>query len=220
MEMGRHTEVADKFSHCLESSHLETQPYRFWLLKDVFTQDVSRAIKDLPFAPSSIGETEGRRETHNTSRTFFSEENRGKFDVCRDVAEVLQSKEIVRKLEKTCWINLKGSYLRIEYCQDSGDFWLEPHTDIPEKLFTMLVYLSTDPGSQDWGTDVYDDDMKLVATAPYKFNDGLIFIAGPNTFHGFHKRRIDGVRKLIIVNYVRDGWRARDQLAFPDQPIG
>jgi hypothetical protein len=39
------------------------------------------------------------------------------------------------------------------------------------------------------------------------------------TYHGFEKRKIDGVRKSIIINYVTNEWRAREQLAFPDEPI-
>jgi hypothetical protein len=27
------------------------------------------------------------------------------------------------------------------------------------------------------------------------------------------------VRKSVIINYVTNEWRAREQLAFPDQPI-
>ena len=37
--------------------------------------------------------------------------------------------------------------------------------------------------------------------------------------HGFEPRQIDGVRKSVIVNYVTNDWRAREQLAFPDTPI-
>ena len=46
----------------------------------------------------------------------------------------------IRKLEGTCGIDLSDGHLRIEYTQDTTGFWLEPHTDISVKLFTMLVY--------------------------------------------------------------------------------
>ncbi|MFZ0692784.1 MAG: 2OG-Fe(II) oxygenase, partial [Alphaproteobacteria bacterium] len=32
-------------------------------------------------------------------------------------------------------------------------------------------------------------------------------------------RPIDGVRRLLEINYVSPSWRDRNQLAFPDQPI-
>ncbi len=47
----------------------------------------------------------------------------------------------------------------------------------------------------------------------------MIFVPGPNTWHGFDRRPIDGVRRLLEINYVRPNWRERDQLAFPDRPI-
>jgi len=28
------------------------------------------------------------------------------------------------------------------------------------------------------------------------------------------------VRKSVIINYVTDEWRAREQLAYPTQPVG
>ena len=47
----------------------------------------------------------------------------------------------------------------------------------------------------------------------------MIFIPSNNTFHGFEPRTIPGVRKSLIINYVTNEWRAREQLAFPDQPV-
>jgi hypothetical protein len=212
--------ITEKFFRCLENGRVETEPFRHWLLEDVLPPDLGNAITALPFDPPRIGDTKGKRETHNESRIFFSVENQGRFDVCRDLAGVFQNDATVRKLDRTCGTDLGGSFLRIEYCQDMDGFWLEPHTDISVKLFTMLIYLSTDPGSENWGTDIYDEDMNFVGTSPSAFNRGLIFIPGANTWHGFRKRPIDGVRKLIIVNYVKDEWRARHELAYPDQPVG
>jgi hypothetical protein len=62
--------------------------------------------------------------------------------------------------------------------------------------------------------------MNLVATAPYRRNRGLIFIPAADTWHGFHRRPIDGVRRSLIVNYVRSEWRSRLELAYPQSPIG
>ena len=47
----------------------------------------------------------------------------------------------------------------------------------------------------------------------------MIFVPSNNTWHGFEKRPIHGVRRSIIVNYVTDAWRAREQLAFPHSPV-
>jgi hypothetical protein len=47
----------------------------------------------------------------------------------------------------------------------------------------------------------------------------MIFVPSNSTWHGFEKRPIEGVRRSIIVNYVTNDWRAREQLAFPQQPV-
>ena len=79
----------------------------------------------------------------------------------------------------------------------------------------MLVYLTDAPELHDAGTDIYDasPEHKLIASAPYEWNAGLIFIPGKNTWHGFRKRPIRGLRKSIIINYVGPEWRAVEELA-------
>ena len=40
-----------------------------------------------------------------------------------------------------------------------------------------------------------------------------------NTWHSFQERPIDGVRRSLMVNYVKDEWRSTHELSFPEQPI-
>lgn len=194
-------------------------PFRHWLLEDALPDGVAHAIAALPFAPPRIGDTEGRRETHNSARRFFSVENRAGFPVCEGVAAAFQSEAVTGCLAAATGVDLSGSYLRIEYCQDSDGFWLEPHTDIGAKLFTMLVYLSDRPEAEGWGTDIYDGEQRHIGAAPGGFNKGVIFIPGSDTWHGVEKRNFAGVRKSIIVNYVKPEWRSRHELAYPERPI-
>jgi hypothetical protein len=211
--------IQDRFFTALDEAHVTTTPYRHWLLGDVLPAEACAAVTALPFAPPAIDDTQGKRETHNSTRVFFAPGNRARFAVCDDVAEVFQSPATVRKLEAACGVMLKGSLLRIEYCQDTDGFWLEPHTDIGAKLFTMLIYLSTGPGAETLGTDIYDAAKNHVGAAPAPYNSGLIFVPGADTWHGFERRPIRGVRKSLIVNYVKDEWRSRHELAYPDRAV-
>lgn len=213
------SELRGIFLSSLAAARVETRPYRHWLLHDVLTDRACRAAAALPFAAPRIGDTLGKRETHNSTRVFYSAENRARFGACRNIAETLQEPGTVAALERACGVNLAGSFLRIEYCQDRDRFWLEPHTDIGAKLFTMLIYLSEGPETSGWGTDIFNRDGSHFATAPFEFNCGLIFVPGPDSWHGFRKRQFAGVRRSLIVNYVKDEWRARHELAFPDQPV-
>jgi hypothetical protein len=212
--------ILDRLARALAGAEVPDQPYRYWLMHDVLPEETARGISALPFAPPEIGDTEGRRETHNSTRVFFSSENRKRFPVVAATAEAFQSPEAVGMLDAVCGTRLAGSHLRIEYCQDTDGFWLEPHTDIAVKLFTMLVYLSTESDAEYWGTDVYDASLSLAGRAPGSFNRGLIFIPGSDTWHGFARRPIKGVRRSIIINYVTNEWRARHELAYPETPVG
>lgn len=192
-----------------------TWPYSYWLLEDVLPERVCDQIAALPFAPPQAPVHDGRREANNSSRVYFTAENQSRFPVCREVAEAFKSVDVRRALERTTGADLSPGRLRIEYCQDGDGFWLEPHVDIPVKLFTMLVYLADQPELYDAGTDIYDatPEHNRIATAPCAWNTGLIFIPARNTWHGFTPRPIDGVRKSIIINYVGPEWRATEELA-------
>lgn len=192
-----------------------TWPYDYWLLDSVLPDTACSSIADLPFAPPAAPVFDGRREANNSTRIYFSPSIQERFPVCREVAMAFDDPATRAAIQKLTGTSLATGLLRIEYCQDIDGFWLEPHVDIPVKLFTMLVYLTNSPDLVDAGTDIYDAtaDHSRVATAPCSWNTGLIFIPGKDTWHGFTPRPIPGVRKSIIINYVTPQWRAIEELA-------
>lgn len=202
-----------------ERAQAEPKPYPHWLLNDVLPESMVDDICALPFAPPDIAETHGRRETHNSTRHFFGAEAQARFPVCAALTEALQGQDCVNALQSLTGLTLSGSFLRVEYCQDSEGFWLEPHTDIGAKFFTMLIYLNNPPPGENWGTDIYASPTQYLGPAPSGRNQGLIFIPGQDTWHGFERRPITGVRRSLIVNYVTPEWRARHELAFEQTPI-
>ena len=193
-------------------------PYRHWLLENLFAADVISALDTVPFPKPDTLEISGSREVNNASRLYFDKDNQAKYEVCASIANALQDKTVTDRISDFYGIDLSGTYLRIEYAQDGEGFWLEPHTDIGVKAFTMLAYLSAEQETG-LGTDIYSDPSTLVTRTPFGPGKALVFIPSNNTYHGFTKRPIEGLRRSIIINYVTDDWRAREQLAFPDQPI-
>ena len=83
----------------------------------------------------------------------------------------------------------------------------------------LAAYLSKHPQHATLGTDIYDRNKKHVGRSAFASNAAMVFVPSDITFHGFERRRIEGVRKSVIVNYVTSEWRAREQLAFPDRPV-
>lgn len=212
-------EVARHFMHAVRTARRGEKPYRHWLLTDVLPEDICTGLLTLPIAPPILGKTDGTRNTYNNQRTFITPLMRAKFPTCAALADALQRPDVARLMAETCDIKVEGSYLRMEYMQDTDGAWLEPHRDIPEKLFSMVIYLFTGPDAKDWGTDIYDADQKWVGRSSGEFDSGVIFVPGPATWHGFDPRPIVGVRRLMEINYARSDWRDKNQLAFPDLPI-
>jgi hypothetical protein len=194
------------------------------VLKDALPEGLCAGVLFLPIRPPLIDECGGVRDLggNNSKRSFFTPALQRDFPACKAFALAFQRPEAASLFSSTLDIepvDIAGSYLRIEYIQDTDGAWLEPHRDIREKLFSMVIYLCTGPEAKNWGTDIYDANQKWVARSSAEFNSAVIFVPGENTWHGFDKRPIIGVRRLMEVNYVRPNWRDREQLCFPGEPV-
>ena len=211
--------IEQQFRGALAAAERAEWPYRHWKLREVLPIDLCTGILTLPIVPPMLGPTDGTRNTYNVSRCFITPKMRDDFPTCAALSEALQRPAVARQLAETCDIPVEGSYLRMEYMQDTDGAWLEPHRDIPEKLFSMVIYLCTGPEAAGWGTDIYDAEVRWVARSNAEFDSAVIFVPGPATWHGFEKRPIVGVRRLMEINYVRSNWRDREQLTYPDRPI-
>jgi hypothetical protein len=212
-------QTAQHIMAVLRASVRREEPYRHWLLKDVLPIDICTGILTLPIAPVDLGRTDGTRGSYNGERCFFTPAMRQRFPTISVLCDAMQRPDVAKLMAQTCEFDITGSNLRMEYIQDVDGAWLEPHHDIPQKLFSMVIYLFTGPDTAEWGTDIYDSNLKWVGRSKGDFNSATIFIPGENTWHGFEPRKIIGVRRLMEINYVRSDFFSRDQLAFPDQPL-
>ncbi len=212
-------ELKTVFANSIATTQKTEAPYILWRMMDVLPDDVVTELLDLKTALQEMEYSLGRREENNDKRGYFDVERRQNVPVVNSVAELFQDPETVKAIESTFGVDLDGTYLRIEFSQDTDGFWLEPHTDLGVKKFTMLLGLSRDEGAEDWGTSIYKDKDTFYTNIPYKSNEAIIFVPSTNTWHGFEKRPINGIRKGLIINYVTDEWRARHELAFPENQI-
>jgi len=206
------------FAASLTAAVADDNPYRHWLLSGVLPQDVADAMDALPFPAPALNGVSGSREIHNNTRRYVDAEAIAAYPACRSLAEAFQDPRTVRVIEDVTGARLGGCCLRIEYAQDTDGFWLQPHTDLGVKKFTLLYYLSPE-GEEDLGTDVYADADTWSHRAPFTPGAALAFVPSNNTWHGFEPRPIPVVRKSLIINYVTAEWRAREQLAYQDTPV-
>ncbi|MQX36444.1 2OG-Fe(II) oxygenase [Roseospira navarrensis] len=212
--------VRETFRSALARADRRTDPFGHWLLDRPWPDAVAQQMEALPIAVSDMTYRLGRREENNAARAYFDPAQQARLPACRAVAEALQDPRTIAAIEALCDVDLTGSYLRIEYAQDTEGFWLEPHTDIGVKRFTLLAPLTSGPEAADWGTDFYAGPDQPAQRQPFRANTALIFVPSESTWHGFEARPITGVRRSLIINYVGPEWRARHELCFPDQPIG
>jgi hypothetical protein len=211
--------VQAAFFDALANGASRPEPYPHWLMEGLFPADDLVALQTLPYPPPELGGVSGTREVHNNTRVYFDVANQQKFPICHAVSSAFQDPALVGRLAKATGAALDGTFLRIEYAQDTGGFWLKPHTDIGVKRFTLLAYISDEPGHEDLGTDIYADASTWVARSPFGANKAMAFVPSDRTWHGFEPRTISGIRKSLIINYVTDDWQAREQLSFPTEPV-
>ena len=203
----------------LEGRERRRAPYDYARMTGLFPAQTYAGLRDLNWSAPEIEDFPGSREGNNQARRYFNAEAQAKNALCAALAQAFQNGRTAAALAEAVGADLAGSYLRIEYAQDCSGFWLHPHTDIGVKRFTMLAYLSDDPGHADLGTDIYADKDTWVERIPFTPNSAMVFKPSDRIWHGFQPRPIKGVRKSLIVNYVGPEWRERGQLCFPDQPV-
>jgi hypothetical protein len=195
------------------------RPFAHWLPEGLFPEPLVDALRALPIPAHELRGISGRRELHNDARTYFDPAALRRWPCAREAAQAFQARETVRVIEAVFGAQIQGCALRIEYARDVDGFWLEPHTDIGVKRFTLIYSLSDGPLQDHLGTDLYAGPTAWAGRSPFTHNAGLVFVPAADTWHGFEPRLVPGVRKALIVNYVGPDWRAREQLAFPDAPV-
>ena len=211
--------IYDSVASALARAEQSETPYRHWILRDVFPQDLLAALQAISFTLQELDGVSGKREYHNDSRHYFDQNTMKVFPAAKAVAEAFQAPPMVRALRDFFDADLDDTFLRLEFAQDTTGFWLQPHTDLGVKRITMLIYLSDGDGHEDLGTDIYASESEWAGRSPFAPGVAMAFMPGANTYHGFEERPINGVRKSLILNYVTKDWRDREQLAFPHQTV-
>ena len=135
-------------------------------------------------------------------RLFITKENFNNYPNLTKLINEFQSFELSNKISSILEKNLSNSYVRLEVIGDKKGFWLKPHKDIKEKLMTMMIWSNPYGESEELGTDLYDNDFKIVKTLKYHNNSGYFFSSGEDTWHGLELKKIKKERRCIQINYV------------------
>ncbi len=198
----------------------EDDPFPHLRLRHLLTAPIMDGLIALPFTPTALDGGSGRRELHNDQRIYFTPAVIDAHPAAARVARLFQDAEVVAALAEAAEAPLHKVRLRIEYALDIDGFWLEPHTDLGVKALSLLIPLPVGRRQVDLGTDLYRAPGIWARRAAFARGAALAFRPSDRSWHGFEPRPIRGVRRSLIVNYVTPAWRSREQLAYPDQPVG
>lgn len=104
--------------------------------------------------------------------------------------------------------SVANTYLKLEFANDRPGFFLNKHSDHPEKKLVIIVYVE---GPKHTGTTFQiKDNIEKLDFIP---NRGVIFkpddTSTYNPNENFHwVERIDDTRRTLVVNWVdKDSWR-------------
>lgn len=201
----------------INTSKIYNKPYKHWVFENFLEQDVLDKILELDIPIGGNGYNNTRNvDNDETQRTYLKESTLKNYPIFKNIEDIFTNDNFKKSLEAKLGVNLKKyPHLRVEFVQDVSPFCLVPHTDETVKACTILIYLSKDMDSESMGTELYEnEDMSgLTVKAPFISNTGYIFLPdGKTTWHGIKEVNFEGIRKVLIINYVSSEWRDTHQL--------
>ncbi len=192
----------------LDNISFSNYPFEHWEMVNCLNKD---ALNEISYSiiPAGNRAYDGTRAADHTGqgldgklRLFIDVKNSKSYPNLTKIINELQKKNYYKKIGDLINKDLSNSFVRLEIIGDKKGFWLKPHKDISEKLMTMMIWANPYEESQNLGTDLYDNDSKLVKTIKYIHNNGYFFSSGQDTWHGLELKEIKQERRCIQINYV------------------
>ena len=181
-------------------------PWEHYLVDNFLPIEILKSLKNIKIE-SKNNLCDGTR-TPISGRYFFTPDKKDK--LTKDIVNFFREK--TDEFEKNFGYSLQNSYLRIELAQDDNNFWQVPHIDTFEKRITIIIYISSE--DEDLGTDLFkDQESKYQKRIEWQTNRCFIFKTDETKWHGFSKRKFNGNRRVLLVNYVdKENWTSKEQV--------
>ena len=200
----------------LKNVPVETEPFEHFLVRDPFSQEMYEALLDnLPdddayeWGRGSVTAEKKRGylyfNRHHLGRLAPEQqrfwEHVRRWTLSGDFYSTIMGK-YRSAINKRLGDQPRGSFLLgdVKLIRDKTNYSLQPHTDHPSRVTTIMFYLPRDHSLQDCGTAIYTpktpdmkcagigrhpfSDFDLVAKAPFVPNSGLCFLKSDTSFHG------------------------------------
>jgi len=186
------------------------KPWKHFIIDDVFSKEDYQILKDFPRLDSGYENITGFRDAID-NRVYLNDKFVHDNPQFKNILRTLNNTDI---FEKIFDVKLSRCSLRPELIDDRYPFFHEVHCDHPDKVLTLLIYIDKDD-EQNLASDLYIDENTHHTKLKWKDNGGIGWTIEPNDnkWHGFKPMKYDGVRRILIVNWVKDEvWNDKSQL--------
>ena len=186
------------------------KPWKHFILDDVFSKEDYQILKNFPRLDSGYENITGFRDAID-NRVYLNDKFVHDNPQFKNILRTLNNTDI---FEKIFDVKLSRCSLRPELIDDRYPFFHEVHCDHPDKVLTLLIYIDKDD-EQNLASDLYIDENTHHTKLKWKNNGGIGWTIEPNDnkWHGFKPMKYDGVRRILIVNWVKDEvWNDKSQL--------
>ena len=186
------------------------KPWKHFIIDDVFSKEDYQILKDFPRLDSGYENITGFRDAID-NRVYLNDKFVNDNPQFKNILRTLNNTDV---FEKIFDVKLSRCSLRPELIDDRYPFFHEVHCDHPDKVLTLLIYIDKDD-EQNLASDLYIDENTHHTKLKWKNNGGIGWTIEPNDnkWHGFKPMKYRGVRRILIVNWVKDEvWNDKSQL--------
>jgi SM-20-related protein len=195
------------------SSALKTRPFSWARVEETFRPEVARLLSD-QFPDKGLNETlNGDSSCEHIRRRTIVTEGRIKTggptlpEAWSELMAVLISDRYVRAVEELAGRSLKGTLLNARICSQASGCPIPPHTDLPNRVVTQIIYLTPDWRSS-WRGEIdilrsADPEDVAESLAP-RFNSSVLIVRSDNSYHSV--RRVSDLaapRRSLLLKFLK-----------------
>ena len=205
--MGRLSE----WSNTKMKSKKVNEPWEHFLFENVLDKNEFNLLLNYSELDSDYSNIDGLKRKSVDNRVFLNDKFVDENPQFRSLMESINDRKM---WEDVFDVDLSNCYLRPELVDDRYPFELEVHTDLDEKLLSILLYIDKDD-EQNLATDLYSDETTLHTKLDWKPNGGVGWKNSNKIkrWHAFTPEEFKGKRRILIINWCdKDTWNDYSQL--------
>ena len=194
----------------LVKSSKKNTPWEHYTFENFFSEKDYDTLRNYPRLKTDYNQISGYRDTIK-NRVFLNNEFLHNNPEFKSIMFLLNDSKF---FEENFDIKLNECSPRPELIDDRYPFFHEVHCDHSDKVLTLLIYIDKDD-EQNLASDLYIDKDNHHTKLKWKDNGGVGWkiLENDNKWHGFKPMKYEGVRRILIINWVKDKiWNDKSQL--------